>query len=211
MNIFTAVKEAVSPLDAAKFYGMKINRNGMCLCPFHNDRHPSLKIDKDVGGGFYCFGCQEHGNVIGLVGKLFGIDDRAAAEKIAADFQIKYDGSENVMNYPLPPEEIERRKRINEQKVFAIKRRELCGLILKTLSEMREKKWQCEEKAMKVLEDNELYCWIIHRLDSLENSYDFLNFEPEDDVKEAIDQIDEEVRNSVREFEEICRRSKAAS
>ena len=76
---------------------------------------------------------------------------------------------------------------------------------------MREEKWQCEEKAMKVLEDNELYCWIIHRLDSLENSYDFLNFEPENDVKEAIDQIDEEVRNSVREFEEICRRSKAAS
>ena len=209
MSIFTAVKEAVSPLDAAKFYGLNVNRNGMCICPFHNDRHPSLKVDKEVGGGFYCFGCQEHGNVISLVGKIFGIDDKEAAEKIAADFQIKYTGFESILNEPLPPEEIERRKKINEQRVFSIKRRELCQLILKTLSEMREEKWQAEAKAMKVLEDNELYCWIIHKLDWLESSYDYLIFESEDDVKEAIERIDEEVRNDVGEFEEIVRRSKS--
>ena len=103
----------------------------------------------------------------------------------------------------------ERRKKINERKVFAVKRRELCQLILKTLSEMREEKWQAEAKAMKVLEDNELYCWIIHKLDWLESSYDYLIFESEDDVKEAIEQIDEEVRNNVGEFEEIVRRSKS--
>ncbi len=209
MSIFTAVKEAVSPLDAAKFYGLNVNRNGMCICPFHNDRHPSLKVDKEVGGGFYCFGCQEHGNVISLVGKIFGIDDEAAAEKIVTDFQIKYTGFESIVNEPLPPEEIERRKKINEKKVFSIKRRELCQLILKTLSEMREEKWQAEANAMKVLEDNELYCWIINKLDWLESSYDYLIFESEDDVKEAIEQIDEEVRNNVGEFEEIVRRSKS--
>ena len=140
MSIFTAVKEAVSPLDAAKFYGLNVNRNGMCICPFHNDRHPSLKVDKEVGGGFYCFGCQEHGNVISLVGKIFGIDDKEAAEKIIADFQIKYTGFESILNEPLPPEEIERRKKINERKVFAVKRRELCQLILKTRSEMRDER-----------------------------------------------------------------------
>ena len=209
MSIFTAVKDAVSPLDAARFYGLNVNRNGMCICPFHNDRHPSLKIDKEVGGGFYCFGCQEHGDVIGLVAKLFNIGNKEAAMRIAADFQIKYDGSENLMNFPLPPAEIERRKKLNEARVFAIKRRELCKLILQTLSNMREEKWQCEAKAMKVLEENELYCWIINRLDQLEASYDYLNFESENDVKNSIDKIEEEVRNNVGEFEEMCRRSKS--
>ena len=57
--------------------------------------------------------------------------------------------------------------------------------------------------------DNELYFWIIHKLDWLESNYDYLIFESEDDVKEAIEQIDEEVRNNVGEFEEIVRRSKS--
>ena len=34
MNIFTDVKEAVSVKDAASFYGIKVNRNDMCICPF---------------------------------------------------------------------------------------------------------------------------------------------------------------------------------
>ena len=209
MPIFQEIKDHLTARQVAEHYGLKVGRNGMACCPFHNDRHPSLKVDKEVGGGFYCFGCQEHGNVISLVGKIFGIDDKEAAEKIIADFQIKYTGFDSILNEPLPPEEIERRKKINEQRVFSIKRRELCQLILKTLSEMREEKWQAEAKAMKVLEDNELYCWIIHKLDWLESSYDYLIFESEDDVKEAIEQIDEEVRNNVGEFEEIVRRSKS--
>ena len=46
MNIFNDVMEAVSVRDAASFYGIKVNRNRMCICPFHNDRNPSMKVDK---------------------------------------------------------------------------------------------------------------------------------------------------------------------
>ena len=45
MNIFKSVKEAVSVMDAASFYGIKVNRSGLCNCPFHNDKTPSMKID----------------------------------------------------------------------------------------------------------------------------------------------------------------------
>ena len=51
MNIFKSVKEAVSVMDAASFYGIKVNRSGLCNCPFHNDKTPSMKVDIR----YYCF------------------------------------------------------------------------------------------------------------------------------------------------------------
>ncbi len=53
MNIFETVKAAVTVRQAAEHYGLKINRSGMICCPFHDDRHPSLKLNEDY---FYCFG-----------------------------------------------------------------------------------------------------------------------------------------------------------
>ena len=41
MNMFQEIKDAVSAREAASFYGLKTSRNGMCCCPFHDDRHPS--------------------------------------------------------------------------------------------------------------------------------------------------------------------------
>ena len=42
MNCFQNVKYGVSCRDAAERYGVEVNHYGMALCPFHNDRHPSL-------------------------------------------------------------------------------------------------------------------------------------------------------------------------
>lgn len=49
MSIFQSVKESVTARQAAEQYGVKVNRNGMVCCPFHKDRHPSMKVEK----GFY--------------------------------------------------------------------------------------------------------------------------------------------------------------
>ena len=84
MNIFKSVKEAVSVMDAASFYGIKVNRSGLCNCPFHNDKTPSMKVDIR----YYCFGCGATGDVIDYVGKLFGLSPLDAAKKIAMDFNI---------------------------------------------------------------------------------------------------------------------------
>ena len=46
MNIFQVVKENVTARQAAEQYGLKVNKNGMVCCPFHDDRHPSMKVDK---------------------------------------------------------------------------------------------------------------------------------------------------------------------
>ena len=60
MNVFEAVKQSVTTRQAAEFYGFRVNRARMIACPFHNDRTPSMKVDKR----FHCFGCGAGGNVI---------------------------------------------------------------------------------------------------------------------------------------------------
>ena len=51
MTIYETIKAAISVKQAAEHYGLKAGRNGMACCPFHNDRHPSLKLNEDY---FFC-------------------------------------------------------------------------------------------------------------------------------------------------------------
>ena len=51
MTFYETIKAAISVKQAAEHYGLKVNRNGMACCPFHNDRHPSLKLNEDY---FFC-------------------------------------------------------------------------------------------------------------------------------------------------------------
>lgn len=88
LNLFEAVKDSVPTRTAAEHYGIEVKRNGMACCPFHDDKTPSMKLDKR----FHCFGCQEDGDVIDFVGKLFNLSPKKAAEKIAEDFGVRYDG-----------------------------------------------------------------------------------------------------------------------
>ena len=44
MNLFQNVKYGVSCREAVERYGVSVNRQGKALCPFHNDRHPSLYV-----------------------------------------------------------------------------------------------------------------------------------------------------------------------
>ena len=87
MNVFEAVKPNVTTRQAAEMYGIKVNRNGMAVCPFHNDKSPSMKVDKR----FHCFACQADGDVIDFVSRLCGLPCKEAAMKLADDFGISYD------------------------------------------------------------------------------------------------------------------------
>ena len=58
------------------------------LCPFHNDRHPSLYISDDH---YHCFACGEHGDVIDLTAKLFDLRLYDAARKLASDIHLVLD------------------------------------------------------------------------------------------------------------------------
>ena len=86
MNVFEAVKQSVSTREVAEMYGIKVRRNGMACCPFHDDRNPSMKLDNR----FHCFGCGADGDAIDFVAKLYGLSLKEAAVKIADDFGISY-------------------------------------------------------------------------------------------------------------------------
>ena len=68
-------------------YGIAVGRGGMACCPFHDDRHPSMKVDTR----FHCFGCGADGDVIDFTARLYNLAPREAAEKLAQDFGLAYD------------------------------------------------------------------------------------------------------------------------
>lgn len=85
MTIYETVKAAVTVRQAAEHYGLEVNRNGMTCCPFHDDRHPSMKLNEDY---FYCFGCGANGDVIALTARLLGLKPGEAARRLTEDFGI---------------------------------------------------------------------------------------------------------------------------
>lgn len=84
MNIFQEVKERVTAKQVAERYGLKVERNGMACCPFHNDKHPSMKIDQN----YYCFACGAKGDAVNYVAVLFGLSQFEAAKKIIEDCSL---------------------------------------------------------------------------------------------------------------------------
>ena len=88
MNRIETIKAAVSPANAAERYGLTVGWNGMTLCPFHDDHHPSLRLYDDH---FYCFACAAHGDVIDLTAKLLGISVPEAIRRLEEDFGINTD------------------------------------------------------------------------------------------------------------------------
>ena len=87
-NLFETVKQSITIREAAERYGIEVKRGGMVCCPFHDDKNPSMKLNKEY---FYCFGCGATGDVIDLASRLYNLSPKEAAEKLAQDFGLIYD------------------------------------------------------------------------------------------------------------------------
>lgn len=109
-DIFKLVKANITTRQAAEYYGLNVQRNGMTLCPFHNDHAPSLKVDTR----FYCFGCQAKGDVIDFVSKLFGLSSIQAAQKIVADFGLDPNTPQSAAAVPVQPPVVQQRRLVLE-------------------------------------------------------------------------------------------------
>ena len=115
MNLFETVKENVPIRTAAESLGLRIDRSGRVLCPFHNDRHPSMKLYEDH---FHCFTCGAHGDVIDLAAQLTGLRPYDAARMLAAQYGLQEGG-------PSLPKLQLKRKQQSEAQQFREKER-LC-------------------------------------------------------------------------------------
>ena len=93
---YAKIKQSVTTRQAAESYGIYVDSHGMAICPFHDDRRPSMKVDET----FYCFGCGATGDVITFTSRLFGIAPASAARKLAMDCGISLD---EESEYPVLP------------------------------------------------------------------------------------------------------------
>jgi DNA primase len=87
INFADDIKNAVTMRDICYHYGIDIDRTGNAICPFHNDRKPSMKI-YDGTRGYYCFVCSDGGDIIKFVQKYFSIDFQSALKKLNDDFNL---------------------------------------------------------------------------------------------------------------------------
>ena len=96
----------------AEGYGLEIDRGGMTLCPFHDERTPSAKIYPDA---LHCFGCGTHVDVIGFTQKMFELDKPIdAVKKLNEDFCLHIETGKA----PTASEVSKYQKRIAEKRAY---------------------------------------------------------------------------------------------
>ena len=87
MNEFREIRERVDIKSIAEMYGLEIKHNGMCCCPFHDEKTPSMKLyERD--NKYYCFGCGKSGDGIDLCAGLTGLSPKDAAKEIDKAFGL---------------------------------------------------------------------------------------------------------------------------
>lgn len=72
----------------------KTGRSYMGVCPFHNDKGPSLSVSQEKQL-FHCFGCGASGNVIGFVMRIKNLDYLDAISYLADRANVPLEFSEN--------------------------------------------------------------------------------------------------------------------
>ena len=164
MNVFEAVKQSVTTRQAALAYGISVGRNGMACCPFHDDRHPSMKVDRR----FHCFACQADGDVIDCTSRLFGLSSKEAALKLAEDFSISFDRKGHN-----PPQKRMISRKISEEMRYR-QAEQKCFWVLCDYLHLLER-WK-EEYAPKQPEEdwNPLFVEALHRQPYIEYLLDLL-------------------------------------
>ena len=75
----------MSAQDAARHYGLTFDRRGWAVCPFHQDKHPSMSFR---AGRFRCWACNASGDAVDFTARLFGLEPMAAVERVNADFML---------------------------------------------------------------------------------------------------------------------------
>ena len=102
MNNFNEAKQTIDLTSVVEAAGVELARSGtkkVGLCPFHADKTPSFFIFQDQH--YKCFGCQESGDVLDFVQKMYGLTFPEA---------LKHLGLERGKITPKIREDIKRRK-----------------------------------------------------------------------------------------------------
>lgn len=80
------IKQTYTMREIAERYGIKVKRDGMCCCPFHGEKHPSMKIYND---SFHCFACGKNGDIFTFVQEIEHCDFKTAFLSLGGTYENK--------------------------------------------------------------------------------------------------------------------------
>ena len=78
------IKREYSMRDILARYGIQVNMSGMCCCPIHGEKHPSMKVYKD---SFYCFACGAHGDIFSFIQQMDNCDFKTAYLSLGGTYE----------------------------------------------------------------------------------------------------------------------------
>ena len=199
MNVFGTVKTSINAREAAEHYGIEVNRYGKALCPFHNDRHPSMVVYDDH---YHCFACGEHGDVIDLVANLYGLPVLDAANKLAYDFGISQDKP--------PTKEMQEQLNWKNEAQQLRKNEKLCFSALLAYMKLLQERKQAYAPRMPKDEPNDRFVQACHYLDYVEYLVDLLIMGDSYERTEIIDMMltDGELAKLQRYLEKVQKEEK---
>ncbi len=190
MRLFDAVREEATAYDIAVNYGLRPNRAKMICCPFHQDKHPSMKVDKR----YYCFGCGAHGDAIDFVANLYGIGMKEAAIKIATDFHIFYDDK-----LPTSFEKRNYEMKKSKDRKWAEDKRELCQRISKLHCYLREMKIEYAPQNIEDSDWSPLFKLAVDDFEIVDYYYELFILESTDEAQKKIyEELKKEIENIER-------------
>jgi hypothetical protein len=79
-------------------------KSGLALCPFHDDKQPSLSVSIETGT-FHCFGCNEKGSVVDFHMRRNGLDFKDALADLARCAGIEADRRQIAATYDYTDED----------------------------------------------------------------------------------------------------------
>ena len=196
MNVFEAVKQFVTTRQAAEHFGIRVGRNGMCVCPFHADKNPSMKVDRR----FHCFGCQADGDVIDFVSRLEAVSPKEAALMLAQAFSVPYEDKE-------PPRRRKPRQETPEQQFRRMER--YCFRVLCDYRNLL-RRWKLDYAPKTPDEEwHPLFVEALQKQSHVEYLLDVLLFSDMEERAALIASYGKEVRNLERRMADLAARTAA--
>lgn len=162
LNLFLEIKEYLTARKVAERYGLQVRRNGLACCPFHDDKHPSMKIDKN----YHCFACGVSGDAVDYVSHMFGLSQYQAALKLIEDFCLPIKVKEKSKLSQVEKNRI-REARAEQNRIFHIKERfkkwcnQTIDILKSCLSEIEQVNFFLKDKSFDCI-FSEDYAQLLH-------------------------------------------------
>lgn len=163
------LKQNISMAELIRQYGIHIDRNNFCCCPFHKEKTGSMKIYK---ASYHCFGCGANGDVFSFVMRMENCDFKTAFKNLGGTYEKSTQYQQKLFKYHLD-------KRLQKKKINAANRE----ILKKEVSE-DIKMQKLYKKVFPVFSDD--WCDAVNRLE-----YDFYLLE---ELTKRGDEISETIK-----------------